>query len=59
MEATGIYSENISYFLASKGFTISIEAPQNVKNKTKDSPRKNDFIDALSNSRILPTSFSS
>ncbi|MEG8947238.1 IS110 family transposase [Rosettibacter firmus] len=48
MEATGVYSENITYFLASKGFTISIEAPQKVKNKTKDTPRKNDFIDALS-----------
>jgi transposase len=48
MEATGVYSENISYFLASKGFTISIEAPHKIKNKTKDSPRKNDFIDALS-----------
>jgi transposase len=47
MEATGVYSENISYFLASKGFTISIEAPHKIKNKTKDSPRKNDFLDAL------------
>jgi transposase len=48
MEATGVYSENISYFLASKGFTIAVEAPHKIKNKTKDSPRKNDFIDALS-----------
>lgn len=48
MEATGVYSENISYFLASKGFTICIEAPHKIKNKTKDSPRKNDFIDAES-----------
>jgi len=47
MEATGVYSENLSYFLASKGFTICIEAPHKIKNKTKDSPRKNDFIDAL------------
>ena len=47
MEATGVYSENISYFLASKGFSICIEAPHKIKNKTKDSPRKNDFIDAL------------
>ncbi len=46
MEATGVYSENISYFLASKGFTVCIEAPHKIKNKTKDSPRKNDFIDA-------------
>lgn len=47
MEATGVYSENLCYFLASKGFNISIEAPHKIKNKTKDSPRKNDFIDAL------------
>ena len=48
MEATGVYSENLSYFLASKGFTLCIEAPHKIKNKIKDSPRKNDFIDALS-----------
>lgn len=47
MEATGVYSENLSYFLVSKGFNLCIEAPQKIKNKTKDSPRKNDFIDAL------------
>jgi len=47
MEATGVYSENLSYFLASKGFIVCIEAPHKIKNKTKDSPRKNDFVDAL------------
>lgn len=47
MEATGVYSESLSYFLASKGFTVCIEAPHKIKNKTKDSLRKNDFIDAL------------
>lgn len=47
MEATGVYCDEISYFLASQGFNISIEAPHKIKNKTKDSPRKNDFIDAL------------
>ena len=46
MESTGVYSENISYFLASKGFTLCIEAPHKIKNKTKDSPRKNDLVDA-------------
>jgi transposase len=46
MEATGVYGENLSYFLASKGFNLCIEAPHKIKNKTKDSPRKNDFIDA-------------
>ncbi len=34
MEATGVYSENLSYFLASKGFTVCIEAPHKIKNKT-------------------------
>jgi transposase len=48
MEATGVYSENLSYFLATKGFSLCIEAPHKIKNKTKDSPRKNDFIDAVS-----------
>jgi len=47
MEATGVYSESLSYFLVSKGFTVCIEAPHKVKNKIKDSPQKNDFIDAL------------
>lgn len=46
MEATGVYSESLSYFLVSKGFTVCIEAPHKIKNKTKDSPRKNDFVDA-------------
>jgi transposase len=46
MEATGVYSESLSYFLASKGLTICIEAPHKIKNKTKDSPRKNDLVDA-------------
>ena len=48
MEATAVYSENIPYFLASKGFNLCIEAPHKIKNKTKDSSRKNDFIDAPS-----------
>lgn len=46
MEATGVYSENLSYFLASKEFNVCIESPHKIKTKTKDSPRKNDFIDA-------------
>jgi len=46
MEATGVYSENLSYFLASKEFTVCIESPHKIKNKTKVSPRKNDLIDA-------------
>jgi transposase len=48
MEATGVYSESLSYFLVSKGFNLCIEAPHKIKNRTKDSPRKNDFIDAVS-----------
>lgn len=47
MEATGVYTENLCYYLASKGFTLCVEAPHKIKQKTKDSPRKNDFIDSL------------
>ena len=36
MEATGVYSEKFSYFLASKGYTICIEVQHKIKNKTKD-----------------------
>lgn len=47
MESTGVYCEEIAYFLYSKGFSVSIEAPHKVKKKIKDTPRKNDFIDSL------------
>ncbi len=47
MESTGVYCEGIAYFLYSKGFNVSIEAPHKVKQKIKDTPRKNDFIDSL------------
>lgn len=47
MEATGVYCENLCYYLASKGYTICVEAPHKIKNKTKDTPRKNDHFDAL------------
>jgi len=47
MESTGVYCEGIAYFLHSKGFIVSIEAPHKVKQKIKDTPRKNDFIDSL------------
>jgi len=46
MEATGVYTEKLCYYLASKGFTLCIEAPHKIKNKIKDSPRKNDLIDS-------------
>jgi len=47
MESTGVYCEGISYFLYSNGFYVSIEAPHKIKQKIKDTPRKNDFIDSL------------
>lgn len=46
MEATGVYTEKLSYYLVSKGFTLCIEAPHKIKNKAKDTPRKNDLIDS-------------
>lgn len=46
MESTGVYSEELCYSLSSKGFTLNVEAPHKIKNKMKDTPRKNDFIDS-------------
>jgi transposase len=46
MEATGVYAEKLSYFMAAEGFAVCIEAPHKIKNKTKDTPRKNDYLDA-------------
>lgn len=44
LEATGVYSEKLCYYFASKGFIISLVDPNKV---SKDSPRKNDPLDAF------------
>lgn len=46
LEATGVYGENISYFLSSKSYQIALVDPRKVKEAINDSPRKNDLLDA-------------
>lgn len=46
LEATGVYGENISYFLSSKGYRVALVDPRKVKESINDSPRKNDLLDA-------------
>ena len=45
MEATGVYGEQLSYFLHAKGFKVSVEPPNTVK-KAFFSKRKNDTVDS-------------
>jgi len=44
MEATGVYSEQLCYFLHAKGFKVAVEPPNEVKKAFK-SKRKNDTVD--------------
>ncbi|MFA8343744.1 MAG: IS110 family transposase, partial [Rhodothermaceae bacterium] len=46
LEATGIYGEELCYYFSAKDYNVSVEAPHKIKNSIKDSPRKNDFLDA-------------
>lgn len=46
MENTGVYSEQIAYFLQSKGFQISIETPLKVKRSFKINGHKSDPVDS-------------
>ena len=43
MEATGVYSEHLGYFLHAKGFKVTVEPPTEVKKAFK-SKRKNDTV---------------
>ncbi len=45
MEATGVYGEQVCYFLHTKGFKVAIESPNEVKKAFK-SKRKNDTVDS-------------
>jgi len=42
MEATGVYCENLCYWLASKGFKVALESPLKVKRAFKLSEHKTD-----------------
>lgn len=46
LEATGVYAEKLCYYFASKSYRICVEDPNKINHATKDSPRKNDHIDA-------------
>lgn len=45
LEATGVYSESITYHLAAHHWRIAVEAPQHVK-RGMGKPQKNDSVDA-------------
>jgi len=45
MEATGVYSEGLCYFLHAKGYQVAVEPPNEVKKAFK-SKRKNDRVDS-------------
>jgi len=46
MENTGVYSEQVAYFLQSQGFQISIETPLKVKRSFKINGHKTDPVDS-------------
>jgi len=46
MENTGVYSEQIAYFLQSEGFQISVETPLKVKRSFKINGHKTDPVDS-------------
>lgn len=46
MEATGVYSEAIVYYLAAKGFSVTVEAPLKVKRAFEISGHKTDAVDS-------------
>ena len=46
LEATGVYAEKLCYYFASKSYRVWLADPHKVNHATKDSPRKNDHIDA-------------
>jgi transposase len=47
MEATGVYSEGLAYFLYAKGFRVGVEPPLEVKRAFKPYGRKNDAVDSV------------
>jgi transposase len=45
LEATGVYGEALTYFLAARQWCLAVEAPQHVK-RGMGKPNKNDAVDA-------------
>lgn len=47
MEATGVYSEGLAYFLYAKGYRVSVPSPLEVKRTFKPYGPKSDAVDSL------------
>lgn len=45
MEATGVYSEELAYFLAANGYGVAIESPLNIQRKFPLNTSKTDWLD--------------
>ena len=45
MEATGVYSEGLSYFLYASGYTVAVEPPLNIQRKFPVNASKTDELD--------------
>lgn len=49
MEATGVYYENLAFFLTKKGYSACVVLPNKIKNyiRTQDKKSKTDMLDAI------------
>lgn len=47
MEATGVYSEGLAYFLSAVGYAVAMEPPLNIQKKFPATGNKNDWQDSL------------
>ncbi|NOH00647.1 MAG: transposase [Chloroflexi bacterium] len=45
MEATGVYSEGLAYFLHASGYTVAVEPPLNIQRKFPVNASKTDELD--------------
>ena len=45
MEATGVYSEGLAYFLYASGYTVAVEPPLNIQRKFPPNASKTDELD--------------
>ncbi len=46
LEATGVYAEELCYYLSSKQYQVAVEPPMKVKRAFQQSAHKNDTVDA-------------
>jgi transposase len=47
MEATGVYSEGLAYFLSASGYPVAVESPLNIARKFPVNASKSDFLDCV------------